>query len=175
VEATVEVSLEDAFRGTKRHIHLSSQDGTTRDLEVTIPAGVRPGQTMRLAGQGGQGLGEGPRGDLFLHVRFPSSGPLRIDGDDLRSKITLTPWEAALGAKVEVETLDGRLRVKVPEGSSTGRQIRLRGKGWPKKAGGRGDFFAEVEVAVPTELTDEERTLYEQLASASSFSPRVKS
>jgi len=175
VEASVEVSLEDAFRGTKRRIHLTSQDGTTSELEVTIPAGVRPGQTLRLAGQGGQGLGEGARGDLFLHVRFPPSGRLQLDGDDLRCKLRLTPWEAALGARVEVESLDGRLRVKVPEGSSSGRQVRLRGKGWPKKGGGRGDLLAEVEVVVPTELTGEERALFEQLAAASSFDPRVKS
>lgn len=175
VEATVDVRLEDAFRGTKRRLSLSSREGTSRELEVEIPAGVRPGQTLRLAEQGGEGFGEGPRGDLYLHVRIVASGGLSLDGDDLRTSLKLAPWEAALGVKAELPTLDGRLKVKVPEGSSTGRVIRLRGKGWPKKGGGRGDLLIQVEVAVPKELSREERALFEQLAAASSFNPRVES
>jgi len=175
VEATVDVRLEDAFRGTKRRLSLSSREGTSRELEVEIPAGVRPGQTLRLAEQGGEGFGEGPRGDLYLHVRIVASGGLSLDGDDLRTSLKLAPWEAALGVKAELPTLDGRLKVKVPEGSSTGRVIRLRGKGWPKKGGGRGDLLIQVEVAVPKELSGEERALFEQLAAASSFNPRVES
>jgi len=175
VEATVDVRLEDAFRGTKRRLSLSSREGTSRELEVEIPAGVRPGQTLRLAEQGGEGFGEGPRGDLYLHVRIVASGGLSLDGDDLRTSLKLAPWEAALGVKAELPTLDGRLKVKVPQGSSTGRVIRLRGKGWPKKGGGRGDLLIQVEVAVPKELSREERALFEQLAAASSFNPRVES
>jgi len=175
VEATVDVRLEDAFRGTKRRLSLSSREGTSRELEVEIPAGVRPGQTLRLAEQGGEGFGEGPRGDLYLHVRIVASGGLSLDGDDLRTSLKLAPWEAALGVKAELPTLDGRLKVKVPQGSSTGRVIRLRGKGWPKKGGGRGDLLIQVEVAVPKELSGEERALFEQLAAASSFNPRVES
>ena len=175
VEATVDVRLEDAFRGTKRRLSLSSREGTSRELEVEIPAGVRPGQTLRLAEQGGEGFGEGPRGDLYLHVRIVASGGLSLDGDDVRTSLKLAPWEAALGVKAELPTLDGRLKVKVPEGSSTGRVIRLRGKGWPKKGGGRGDLLIQVEVAVPKELSREERALFEQLAAASSFNPRVES
>lgn len=175
VEATVDVRLEDAFRGTKRRLSLSSREGTSRELEVEIPAGVRPGQTLRLAEQGGEGFGEGPRGDLYLHVRIVASGGLSLDGDDVRTSLKLAPWEAALGVKAELPTLDGRLKVKVPQGSSTGRVIRLRGKGWPKKGGGRGDLLIQVEVAVPKELSGEERALFEQLAAASSFNPRVES
>jgi len=175
VEATVDVRLEDAFRGTKRRLSLSSREGTSRELEVEIPAGVRPGQTLRLAEQGGEGFGEGPRGDLYLHVRIVASGGLSLDGDDLRTSLKLAPWEAALGVKAELPTLDGRLKVKVPQGSSTGRVIRLRGKGWPKKGGGRGDLLIQVEVAVPKELSREERALFEQLGAASSFNPRVES
>ena len=175
VEATVDVRLEDAFRGTKRRLSLSSREGTSRELEVEIPAGVRPGQTLRLAEQGGEGFGEGPRGDLYLHVRIVASGGLSLDGDDVRTSLKLAPWEAALGVKAELPTLDGRLKVKVPQGSSTGRVIRLRGKGWPKKGGGRGDLLIQVEVAVPKELSREERALFEQLAAASSFNPRVES
>jgi curved DNA-binding protein len=162
-EATLELSLEEAARGGTRHITL----GDGRDYEVHIPAGVREGQRIRLAGQGSPGPGGGPPGDLFLRVHIRSDPRFRIDGNDLYTDVAVAPWEAALGAEVEVPTLEGTSRVKVPAGSSCGRKLRLRGQGL-----GDGDLYATVQVKVPKDLTSRERELFEELARTSKFNPR---
>ena len=162
-EATLELSLEEAARGGKRRITLA--DG--RDYEVTIPAGVRDGQRIRLAGEGNPGAGGGPAGDLNLRVRVRPDRRFRVDGRDLHTDLAVAPWEAALGATVEVPTLDGSAKVRVPPGSSCGRKLRLRGQGM---AGG--DLYATVQIKVPKEFGARERELFEQLASTSSFNPR---
>jgi curved DNA-binding protein len=162
-EAVLELSLEEAARGGKRRLSLC--DG--REFEVEIPPGVRDGQRIRLAGEGERGLGGGPSGDLFLRVRVRPDKRFRVDGRDVYTDVPVTPWEAALGATVEVRTLDGTAQVKVPPGSSSGRKLRLRGQGL---AGG--DLYAVVQVHVPKRLTDRERELFEQLAEVSDFNPR---
>ncbi len=162
-EAVLELSLEEAARGGKRRISL----GDGRDFEVEIPAGVRDGQRIRLAGEGERGLGGGPSGDLFLRVRVRPDKRFRVDDRDVYTDVPVTPWEAALGATVEVRTLDGTAQVKVPAGSSSGRKLRLRGQGL---AGG--DLYAVVQIHVPKRLTDSERELFEQLAEVSDFNPR---
>jgi curved DNA-binding protein len=164
-EATLELTLEEAARGGKRKITLA--DG--RDYEVTIPAGVRDGQRIRLAGEGGAGAGGGPPGDLFLRVRVRPHPRFRVEGKDLYTDLPVTPWEAALGATVEVPTLGGTTKVKVPAGSSSGRRLRLRGEGMPG-----GDLYATVKIEVPKKLSRKERSLFEQLAEASDFSPRAR-
>jgi curved DNA-binding protein len=164
----LELSLEEAVRGGHRWVRLA--DG--RSLEVTIPPGVRDGQRIRLAGEGNRGTGDGPGGDLFLRVRLRPHPRFRIDGDDLRAQLNVSPWEAALGATVELPTLDGRAQVKVPAGSSCGRRLRLRGEGMPRRGGGRGDLYAEVRIAVPKKLGRAERKAFEELAKVSKFDPR---
>jgi curved DNA-binding protein len=112
-------------------------------------------------------------GDLFLRVRLRPHPRFRLDGDDLRTKLPVSPWEAALGATVELRTLDGgQAQVKVPQGSSCGRRLRLRGEGWPRRGGGRGDLYAEVEILVPKKPSRDEREAFERLAEVSSFDPR---
>jgi curved DNA-binding protein len=165
-EATIELSLEEAARGGRRRITL---DG--RDYEVNIPQGVREGQRIRLAGEGGPGAGGGPSGDLFLRVRLKPHPRFHVEGRDLQVELPVTPWEAALGATVEVPTLDGTTKVRVPAGSSSGRRLRLRGQGMPDGRG-NGDLYATVEIEVPKKLTDEEREAFERLGSVSNFDPR---
>jgi curved DNA-binding protein len=162
-EAVLELSLEEAARGGKRRITL----GDGRDYEVTIPAGVKDGQRIRLAGEGGGGVGGGPRGDLYLRVRLRPHPRFRVEGRDLYTDLPVTPPEAALGATVEVPTLEGTARVTVPPGSSCGRKLRLRGEGL-----GDGDLYATVKIEVPRKLSKKERELYEELAKVSSFDPR---
>jgi curved DNA-binding protein len=162
VEATLEISLEEAVRGGRRRVSI---DG--RELEVDIPAGVRDGQQLRLAGEGEPGVG-GVDGDLFLRIRILPHPRFRVEGKDLITTLPVTPWEAALGATVTLETLDGRARVRVPPGSSSGRRLRLRGEGLPPD----GDLYATVMIEVPRTLTREERELFEQLAEVSRFDPR---
>jgi curved DNA-binding protein len=128
---------------------------------------VRDGQRIRLAGEGSRGAGGGPAGDLFLRVRVRPDPRFRVEGNDLYTDVPLAPWEAALGAEVEVPTLDGTSRVKVPAGSSCGRKLRLRGQGM---AGG--DLYATVKIVVPKKPTKQERELFEQLAKVSKFDAR---
>jgi curved DNA-binding protein len=167
-EAVLELSLEEAAAGGRRQLSL----GEDRNYDVRIPAGVRDGQRIRLAGEGGGGQAGGPSGDLFLRVRLRPHPRFRLDGRDLHTDVKVTPWEAALGATVEVATLQGRARVKVPAGSSSGRRLRLRGQGFPDSKGGKGDLYATVQIAVPKHLSDRERELFEELATVSSFDPR---
>ncbi len=167
-EAVLELSLADAARGGRRSLAL----GDGRTLEVDIPAGVRDGQRIRLAGEGGQGPGGGPAGDLLLRVRIRPHPRLRLEGRDLHVDVPVAPWEAALGAEVDVPTLDGTTRVRIPAGSSSGRRLRLRDQGFPGPRGGRGDLYATVKIVIPKRLSARERALFEQLARASTFDPR---
>lgn len=171
-ETVLELDVEEAYHGGEREIRLTSSTGDSRGYRVRIPPGVRDGQRIRLAGQGGAGTGQGPAGDLYLKVQIRPSVRFHLEGDDLLTPLPLTPWEGALGASVVVRTLEGTVRIKVPEGTSTGRRIRLRGKGYPLAGGGRGDLYAEVRIEVPSSLTVEERELMKRLAEASRFHPR---
>ena len=167
-EALLELSLEDALEGGRRRLTLGG-----RDVNVNFPAGVRDGQLIRLAGQGGEGRDGGPPGDLFLRVLLRPHPRFRRRGeDDLDVDLPITASEAALGATVTVETPTGTARVRVPAGSSCGRRLRLRGRGFPKRGGGSGDLHAIVKIVVPKELSDRERELYEQLAEISGPDPR---
>ncbi|MDG4751600.1 J domain-containing protein [Micromonospora sp. WMMD718] len=170
-EAEIELSVEDAYRGGRRSITLQTSSGS-RSYDVTIPAGVTDGQRIRLAGQGAAGLGDGQRGDLYLVVRLAAHPRYRMDGRDITVELPVAAWEAALGAGVPVDTPAGRVDVKVPAGSSSGRRLRLRGRGMPNPRGGAGDLYAEVKVMVPDRLTDTERELWQRLADTSSFDPR---
>ena len=161
-EAVLELSLEEAARGGRRRLSL---DG--RDFEVEIPPGVRDGQRIRLAGEGSRGRGGGPTGDLFLRVRLRPDERFRVEGRDVYTDVAVTPWEAALGATVDVPTLLGTAQVKVPPGSSSGRRLRLRGEGL-----GGGDLYAVVQLHVPKRLSPQERELFERLAEVSDFNPR---
>ncbi|HYH46120.1 MAG TPA: DnaJ C-terminal domain-containing protein [Thermoanaerobaculia bacterium] len=172
-EAVLTLSLEEALRGGPREITLSDAYGQRRTLSVKIPAGVRPGQRIRLSGQGQQGMGDAPAGDLLLRVEIEPHPRFKIDGADLQTSVAVAPWEAALGSEAEVETLDGPVRVRIPANSSSGRKIRLRGRGMPQPGGTRGDLIAEIRIVVPEQLSDRERELFEQLAEASEFRARA--
>ena len=168
-EAVLELSLEEAARGGRRQV--SFADG--RSFQVEIPRGVRDGQVIRLAGEGGDGIGGGARGDLLLRIRLLPHPRFRVEGRDLYVDLPITPWEGALGATVPVPTLDGEAKVSVPAGSSTGRRLRLRGQGLPAGEGGTpGNLYAAIQVQIPKKLTKAERELFEKLEKTSKFDPR---
>ncbi|MDP9844177.1 DnaJ C-terminal domain-containing protein [Streptosporangium lutulentum] len=167
-EAEIELTVEEAYHGGRRSIVL----GDSRRLEVGIPAGVTDGQRIRLAGQGGRGGDGAPAGDLYLIVRIAPHPRYRVKGRDIYVNLPVTPWEAALGASVVVETPGGEAKVKVPAGTSSGRRLRLRGRGMPSSRGKPGDLYAEVRIMVPPRLSEEERHLFERLAAVSTFDPR---
>lgn len=168
-EAVLDLSLEEAIEGGRRRLSLDDD----HSFEVEVPAGVREGQRIRIAGHGAPGADGGPPGDLYLLVHFRPHPRFRREGDDLHTQLRVAPWEAALGATVPVSTLSGIAQVRVPAGSSSGRRLRLRGRGLPTRGGGRGDLYAIVEIAVPKQPSERERELYEELAAASSFDARA--
>jgi curved DNA-binding protein len=171
-ESRLKVRLEETAHGGQRRISLTDpQTGGKRTLEVKIPKGVREGRKIRLRGKGGQGINGGEAGDLLLHIEIEPHPHFRVDGADLHSYLEVSPSVAALGGRVEVLVLDGSTTVKLPPGSSSGRKIRLRGKGLPlrpsEESSECGDLYAEVRIMVPQELTKEEKKLFEQLAESS--------
>jgi curved DNA-binding protein len=178
-EAELTVALEEAFRGTKRGVTLESVDtgtgrptGETKTLEVKIPAGTTDGQRLRLRGQGGPAPGGGAAGDLYLRVRIAPHGIFRLNGTDLELDAPVTPWEAALGARIEVPIIGGKASVKLQPGTRSGQRLRLKGKGFPKKSGGHGDLYVRIRIEVPKNLSARERQLFEELGKASTFQPR---
>jgi len=168
VEARVQLGLEEAARGTEVSLQVGAQP-----VRARIPRGTTDGQRLRLRGKGGAGAGGGPAGDLYLTVALRPHAHFRADGHDLRIEVPLAPWEAALGAAVEIPTLDSRVTLKIPPGSKSGQRLRLAGLGLPKPAGGAGDLYAVLSIALPETLTTRERELYEQLREASRFDPRT--
>jgi curved DNA-binding protein len=167
-EAEIELTVEEAFIGVRRAISLPGG----RTLQVTIPPGVTDGQRIRLAGQGGHGGDGGPAGDLYLVVRLAPHPRYRVAGRDVTLVLPLAPWEAALGASVAIDGLGGEAKVRVPPGTSSGRRLRLRGRGLPNPKGRPGDLYAEARIVIPAKLTDAERRLFEDLAATSGFDPR---
>jgi curved DNA-binding protein len=139
---------------------------------VNIPPGVADGQRIRLAGQGGRGSDGAASGDLYLVVRIAPHRIFRLEGRNIFVELRLAPWEAALGTSVAVPTPDGEAKVTVPAGTSSGKRLRLRGRGMPNPRGKPGDLYAEARIMVPSTLTGTERELFEQLAATSSFDPR---
>ncbi len=165
IEMSIELSLEDVLKGTKKKVRTPAG----KVVEVSIPAGVHEGTKVRVTGEAGGG------GDLFLVVKLKAHPLYTVEGDDLLLDLSLTPPEAALGTKVDVQTLDGRVRMTIPPGTSTGRTLRLTGRGLPRlKGGGRGDQRVKIRVEVPTVLSSEERELYEKLSAVESFNPRAR-
>jgi curved DNA-binding protein len=173
-ETELNLTVEEAYRGGRRTLTLAGPDGP-RDLEVNIPPGVREGQRIRLAGQGGRGRGDAEPGDLYLVVRIAPHPRYRVQGRDLIVDLPVAPWEAALGATVSIDTPGGPGTLRVPAGSSTGRRLRLRGRGMPNATGTPGDLYAEIKVMVPPAPGDRERKLFEELSQVSRFDARRNS
>lgn len=177
--AKIQISLEEAYHGGSRRVTLQmpqvDADGHVvlreHPIEFTIPRGVRAGQRIRLAGQGGPGMGQGQRGDLYLEVEFLPHQHYRVDKHDVYLDLPVAPWEAALGAVIEVSIPSGTVELTVPAGSAEGRKLRLKGRGIPGKT--PGDFYFVLKIAVPPADSDAEKTLYRNMAQAfASFNPR---
>ncbi|HEY2558815.1 MAG TPA: DnaJ C-terminal domain-containing protein [Caldimonas sp.] len=180
--AKVMIDIEDAYRGAERTISLRAPvegpDGRVvmqeRTLDVHIPKAIRPGQHLRLAGQGNAGIGGGRAGDLYLEIAFNPHPLYRVDGADVYVDVALAPWEAALGATVDVPTPEGMVQLTVPKGSAGGRKLRLKGRGLPGK--NAGDLYAVLAIVAPKAESDAARAAYENLAKAfPDFQPRTPS
>jgi curved DNA-binding protein len=174
-EVQMELSLEEAYRGGKKTISLQEQGpGSmpgTKTLEVNIPAGVTDGARIRLSGQGGQGMGGGPAGDLYLKIRLKNHAVFKVEGKNIICDLPLAPWEAALGATVRVPTLDGDVDMSIPAGMDSGRKLRLRGRGLGSGTK-KGDQLVRVMIKSPQNPGPEEKKLWEKLAQKTNFNPR---
>ncbi len=179
--ASIQIDLADAFHGASRQLSLSepvlNESGQVinkqRSLNVKIPKGITQGQTMRLEAQGATGPGGSTRGDLFLEVNFKPHLLFKVDGKDISLDLPVTPWEAALGAKVAVPLPDGKsVHLTLSAGSSSGKQLRLKGKGIPAKA--PGNLLVTLKIVIPDVLSDAEHAAYEALKSVSRFDARAK-
>ena len=170
--------MEDAFRGGPQTISLQEQvhgpEGRpslqTKTLNVNIPPGIKDGQRIRLAGQGSPGLGGGDAGDLYLKIKRAHNARFKVKDDNVVYDLHLAPWEAVLGTTVRVPTLDGAVEMKIPAGISSGSKLRVRGKGMGPAAK-RGDQLVRIMIPSPTALTEEQRTLWEALATPATFAP----
>ena len=172
IETSIDVALEESFYGLEKKISLRTVDGKMKVFTITIPAGIRNGEKIRLLRQGKEGLNGGKSGDLFIKVNVTNNKKFRLKGNDLYTDLFLTPWEAALGTKAQVSSIDEPTQVYIPEGIQTGEVIRIPGKGYKDGKGGRGDLVAEIKVMVPKKLSSEERNLFENLNKISTFNPR---
>ncbi len=178
--AKISIDLADAYNGAKRTItlHMPTQDASghvstqERKLDVSIPKGIKAGQNLRLAGQGGPGIGEGGAGDLYLEINFQPNPIFRIDGKDVYLDLPLTPWEAALGATVSFPTPAGStLELTIPAATVAGRKMRLKGKGIPSKE--PGDLYVVPMIALPSAETDAQKEAYQSFEKAFDFNPRT--
>ena len=178
--AKILIDLADAYNGAKRTIalHMPTQDASghvttqERKLDVSIPKGIKAGQNLRLSGQGGPGIGEGPAGDLYLEIEFHQSPIYRVDGKDVFIDIPLAPWEAALGTTVNIPTPAGStLELKIPAGTVASRKMRLKGKGIPSAE--PGDLFVVPTIALPPADSDAHKEAYQAFEKAFDFNPRT--
>ena len=180
-EVTAPITIEEAWRGTELELNLSmpeydGQGGVRRVPSVfkaRVPKGVIDGEKLRLPGKGGKGLNGGPNGNLYLNVVFKPHPIYRAVGHDLYLDLPLTPSEATLGDSIDVPTLAGPVRLKVPPGTNSGQKLRLAKRGLPMRGQGEGDLFAIVQIVVPKTTTEREKALYQELADASTFDPRA--
>ena len=166
--ASISVSLEDAFNGVKKNIRL----GSGRNLDVKIPKGITSGKRIRLSGQGGAGTGGGPNGDLYLEVSITPHRLFKLEGKDILLDLPITPWEATLGARVEVPTLGGRVETKIPAGSQSGKKLRLKKRGLSGNP--EGDQIVTLQIMMPEATSDQDKSYFEDMAQRFSFNPREK-
>ncbi|TAN71814.1 MAG: J domain-containing protein [Methylobacter sp.] len=177
--AKIYINLEDSIQGATRNISLSTPEMDAqghvqikhRSLNIKIPKGIKPGQHIRLSGQGDPGSGGGKAGDLLLEIAFNSHPLYRFSDADLYLDLPVTPWEAALGAKIKVPTPEGVVDLKIPPCSQQGSKLRLKGRGLPSKI--PGDFFVVLQVVLPPASTEQAKAAYQKMQQELDFNPRI--
>lgn len=174
LEATVQVTLHEVCTGTTRRLELLDASGHPQIIEVRIPKGVQDGERLRVKGKGAPGLHGGPPGDLYLSVHIVPHPVFQRKGSDIWVTLPVWPWEAVLGAEVQVPTLTGPVKLKIPPGSQAQQQLRLKGKGLPTRTGAVGNQIAVLEIVVPSSVSSDERAVYEQLRKFPHPDPRAE-
>lgn len=172
VETEITINIEQAFYGINKKIQLRAVDGKMKTFDIKVPAGIRNSEKIRLIGQGKQGQNGGKPGDLFIKINIENTKQYRLHGYDIHTDLWLTPWEAALGTRVKVDTIDDSASIYIPQGIASGEKIRIKQKGYKDGKGGRGDLIAEIKIVVPKNPSKEEIELYKKMKEISKFEPR---
>ena len=172
VETEINISIEEGFYGKEKKISLRTVEGKMKSFTVAVPAGIRNGEKIRLIGQGKEGENGGKNGDLLIKVKIENSNIFKLQGYDLYTDLLITPYEAALGTRVNVNSIDEHSQVYIPQGTQSGERITIPQKGYKIGNGARGNLIAEVKIALPKKLSDEEINLYKKLKEISKFNPR---
>lgn len=172
IQTEIQVSIEDAFYGKDKKISLKTAEGRDKSFSVKIPEGIKNGERIRLIGQGKKGKNGGKNGDIFIKINIEKDENFKLQGNDVHTYLKLTPWEAALGAKVELTSFDEKINVYIPQGTQSGEKIDIPDKGYKDKNGIRGKLIAEVKIMIPNELEKKEKEAFEKLKELSSFNPR---
>jgi curved DNA-binding protein len=173
IETEITISIEEGYFGLDKKISLKQAEGKDKIITVKIPAGIKSGEKIRLIGQGKPGQNGGKNGDLIIKIKMEDSKIFKLQGYDLHTELYLTPWEATLGTKLELNSIDENLQIYVPEGIQSGEKITIEGKGYKVGDGLRGNLVAEVKIMVPKNLSSEEKEYFEKLNEISKFNPRV--
>ena len=174
IETQINTTIQEAFYGREKMISLKTAEGKIKKLSVTIPQGIQNGEKIRLIGQGKPSENGGKNGDLFIQINIEDNKKFKLKGKDLYTDLLLSPWEAALGTRATVESIDDETKIYIPQGIQSGEKIKIPGKGYQDGQGVRGDLIAEIKVVVPKQLTEQERTIFEELNKISNFNPRSK-
>ena len=169
----VTVSIEEAFKGREKEIALLAVDGVMRKIKVIIPPGIQNNEKIRMIGMGKEGKNGGKNGDLFIKVKIKNDNEYVLDGDNIKSNLYITPWEAALSTKINVKTIDEEIAIYIPSGIQSGEKIKIEGKGYINSTGGRGDFILETKIMIPKHLTEKEKKLFETMKEISNYNPRI--
>ena len=172
IETQISVNIYDAFYGLEKQIALKTVDGDTKTYTVKVPQGIRDGEKIRLIGQGKPGENGGKSGDLLIQINIEGDNKFKLDGTNINTDLLLTPWEAALGVRTSVKSIDDETKVYIPEGTQSGEKIRIPNKGYYINKTDRGDLVAEIKVVVPKHISVEEKEMYQKLSEVSNFNPR---
>ncbi len=172
VETEINTTIYEAFYGLDKKISLRTVEGKMKTFTVTVPQGIRDGEKIRLIGQGKPGVNGAKNGDLFIKINIKEDKKFKLQGCDIYTDLLITPWEAALGTRVNIQSIDEETKVYIPQGIESGEKIRIPGKGYKDGKGSRGDLIAEIKIMVPKKLTNQEKKIFEELNNVSTFNPR---
>ena len=172
IETEISVSISDAFYGVEKKLALRAIDGKMREFKIKIPAGIRNEEKIRLMGQGKPGANGGKAGDLLIRIHIQDDKKFKINGIDLYTTLYVTSWEAALGTKLNISSIDEDILLYIPQGTESGENICIKGKGYLDGKGGRGDLFVSVQIMIPKKITEKEKKIFEQLKEISKYNPR---
>lgn len=172
IETEINISIKEAYYGMQKAIAIKTTEGNLKNIVVQIPKGIGNEEKIRLIGQGKPGQNGGKNGDLYIKIKIEDSKIFKLKGNDLYTDLLLTPWEAALGVKANINSMDDETSIYIPQGIQSGERIKIPGKGYQTENGKRGDLIAQIKIVVPRELTTQEKEIYEKLKEISSFNPR---